>query len=416
METSELQDKTKTIRIIIIPSIIALVLAVILFLWQRNFFDFNATVDASMLGTLGDFVGGVIGSIWALVGVILFYLALKEQRRDIATNQRALAKQIEALEIQTKEFSLQKDELIESRKVFIEQSKTLKKQQFESTFFSMLKMYTDNIRILNSRYSNGEDYFIEFVKNLSAKVNITSIPLDNHKESVEAYNELFFDCKDDISHYFRIVYRLVKFIDNSPMAEDDKTLYSKILRSQFSEKELLVLYYNSYTVFGTKFYPLILKYNLLKHLPNDSKIEFKKLICNKVKMDFNRVLLVQEISNYIKLYFKEYKQLMKQEEINEEDFPLERSLKIKDSSMIIQIIADELTEMKISFINIKEDLIKTKYNLDLNEFLEYILHHLYHKFVFSTYNDIEELDFKITENLDSNNVTYLITSNKGVSL
>ena len=131
----ETRQKTHTLKIIIIPSIIALTLAVTLFLWKRNFFDFGSSVDAGMLGTLGDFVGGVIGSIWALVGVILFYLALKEQRSDIATNKKALAKQIEALEIQTNEFRLQKDELIESRKVFIEQSKTLKKQQFESTFF-----------------------------------------------------------------------------------------------------------------------------------------------------------------------------------------------------------------------------------------------------------------------------------------
>ena len=131
METTPKLDNNKTLQIIIIPSVIALVLAVSLFLWGRNFFDFDSTIDDGMLGTLGDFVGGVIGSIWALVGVILFYMALKEQRKDIATNQEALAKQIEALEIQTNEFRLQKDELIESRKVFTEQSKTLKKQQFE---------------------------------------------------------------------------------------------------------------------------------------------------------------------------------------------------------------------------------------------------------------------------------------------
>jgi hypothetical protein len=416
MKTTLDLTKNNTIKIIIIPSIIALILIMILFLWKRNFFDFGSTVDSGMLGTLGDFVGGVLGSIWALVGVILFYLALKEQRRDIATNQNALAKQIEALEIQTNEFSLQKGELIESRKVFIEQSKTLKKQQFETTFFSILNMYSDNIRILNSRYSNGEDYFIEFINNLSSKVILTNIPLDNHNETLETYNQLFFNCKDDISHYFRIVYRIVKFIDNSTMNDDEKSVYTKILRSQFSEKEMLVLYYNSYTVFGTKFHPLILKYNLLKHLPNESKIEFKKLVCSKVKIDFNRLLFIQEFSNYLKSYFKEFKQIMKQEEINEDDFPLERSVKIEDKSMIIHIKADELTEIKISFFNINEDIIKDKYELDLNNFMEYILHHLYHKFIFSTYNDSKELDFNISQNLNFNSVSYLVRSNKNVSL
>jgi hypothetical protein len=260
-EIEQIPEKNNFLKYTITISIIVLVLVFVMFFWNQIFFEFDKPVDSGMLGTLGDFIGGVIGSIWAFMGVILFYYALKEQRKDIKINQKALKEQINALRVQTNEFKLQKDEVIESRKVFVEQSKTLKKQQFESTFFSMLKMYSDNIRILNSRYSNGKDYFIEFIKNLSSQVKITDNPLDNHKETIEIYNEVFFDCKDDISHYFRIVYRLVKFIDNSNMSDDDKKMYSKILRSQFSEKELLILYYNSYTVFGTKIYPIILKYN-----------------------------------------------------------------------------------------------------------------------------------------------------------
>jgi hypothetical protein len=84
--------------------------------------------------------------------------------------------------------------------------------------------------------------------------------------------------------------------------------------------------------------------------------------------------------------------------------------------MIINIKADELTEIKISFFNINEDIIKDKYELDLNNFMEYILHHLYHKFIFSTYNDSKELDFNISQNLNFNSVSYLVRSNKNVSL
>jgi hypothetical protein len=133
-------------------------------------------------------------------------------------------------------------------------------------------------------------------------------------------------------------------------------------------------------------------------------------------MDFNRLLLIEELSDYLKSYFKEFKQLMKQEVINEEDFPFERSIKTEDSAMIIHVVADELTEIKISFLNIEVDIVKAKYDLSLNDFMVYVLHHLYHKFVFATYNDSEELDFKISENLESNNVKYLITSIKGISL
>ena len=124
-------------------SMVLLVLAIpllILFFWQESFYT-DRTIAHEKFGTFGDFFGGVMGSIWALCGVILFYLALKEQRADFANNREALVKQIEALEVQTEEFKLQREELKESRKIFTEQAKTLKLQRFESTFFALIDLH-----------------------------------------------------------------------------------------------------------------------------------------------------------------------------------------------------------------------------------------------------------------------------------
>lgn len=70
-------------------------------------------VGGGIIGQLGDFVGGVSGSLWALAGVALFYLALQEQRKELAlqreefTVNRVLTvvyKQIERLDLILKGF------------------------------------------------------------------------------------------------------------------------------------------------------------------------------------------------------------------------------------------------------------------------------------------------------------------------
>tara|TARA_R110002050_G_scaffold18872_2_gene54731 strand:- start:2015 stop:3268 length:1254 start_codon:yes stop_codon:yes gene_type:complete len=412
---SNLFQEKNAVTIISVISAILLIIPFIFFLWKRVFFDWSQPVDASMLGTLGDFVGGVLGSIWALVGIILFYLALREQRKDIAMNQIALSKQIEALEIQTNEFKLQKEELAQSRNVFIEQSKTLKKQQFETTFFAMIQMYGDNLKILNSKTTGGKDFFISFIDELKNMTNADGTALANHQEVISNYNELFFKYKNDISHYFKIVYRIVKFIDSGTMNDTDKRYYSKVLRSQFAENELLMLYYNSYTIFGTKFYPLILKYNLLKHLPSDSKVEFKMLVMNNAKFDLNRLLFIQEITSYLKNYIKEFKTL-NESEYTEFTPPLNRSLMLNNQSMIIAIKSDDLIEVELSFISINNEKLKEIYKLEIKEFMNYVLHHLNQKFIFSKYIEYEVLNFSIVEKLDSNNVYFTIKSNKEISV
>ncbi len=62
-------------------------------------------------GSIGDFIGGVIGSFWALTGVFLLYLTLKMQKEELV-NQRT--------------------ELQNTREVF-------ETQKFENTFFNLLQ-------------------------------------------------------------------------------------------------------------------------------------------------------------------------------------------------------------------------------------------------------------------------------------
>ncbi|EGR0098062.1 hypothetical protein FR266_22185, partial [Vibrio vulnificus] len=133
--------KEKFIFSIVGLGAVGFVLALPFFLWNDVEFSLSAKLNAEKVAQFGDFIGGVFGSIWALAGIFLFYKALTEQRADFKNNKKALDLQVQALQKQIEEFQLSRDEQVLSRKVYEEQSKTLKTQQFESNFYSLLNVY-----------------------------------------------------------------------------------------------------------------------------------------------------------------------------------------------------------------------------------------------------------------------------------
>ena len=150
-------------------------------------------------------------------------------------------------------------------------------QRLESTYFSLLSLYNKIISDLNLQ-TNKSCYFKELKEQLCSGNLYYSSPEKQHEKVKEKYLDLFYEKKEDLSHYFKLLYRIIKTIDDSEISTNEKFRYIKILRSQLSENEMLILYYNSHTHLGGDLYKLILKYNLLKHLPIVSKLEFKSFI------------------------------------------------------------------------------------------------------------------------------------------
>ena len=87
----------------------------------------------------------------------------------------------------------------------------------------------------------------------------------NH--SIDGYKES--SVPTILDHYFRNLYRIIKFVDESPLLLDihERYQYTSIVRGQLSRYELLWLFYNGLSVYGNdKFKPLIEKYALLKNI------------------------------------------------------------------------------------------------------------------------------------------------------
>jgi hypothetical protein len=292
----------RTSKILIFIGIIICILSLILFLWKDYYFDFSNSINAEKFSFWGTFIGGIVGPLWALAGVILFYVALKDQRKDFKTNRDAFELQIATLKEQIKEFELQRKELEITRKVYVEQSNTLKLQQFESTFFSTLNMFhniidsitytrnltrgianlilkeqtTANLEIIKGRKCFGifYDYFKkEYVKlineyktNNPDKFELT--PTEYLILIKKAYNVFFKSWQSDLGHYFRTIYNLIRFVDNRDIC--NAKYYTDLIRASLSSFEHLLLFYNGISEYGEeRLKPLIIKYSMLDNMPRD---------------------------------------------------------------------------------------------------------------------------------------------------
>lgn len=258
-------------KLLLIFGFTLFVAGIAIFFYKQSV-DFNAQVNSERIAQFGDFIGGAVGSLWSLAGVILFYVALTEQRTDIRTNQETLKTQVTALNKQIEEFELQRKELSETRKIFKEQSETLKIQRFENTFFQLLSLHHELVEKLNFEKPNYGGQILEkravlsaAFKDLENEIKFSNsvqtkkngIPDYELKEpgSIEiakermkkAYRKFYFDdYKQILSHYFRNVYHIFKFIYTSKLIENKKKqFYTSLVRAQLSSDELCLILYNS---------------------------------------------------------------------------------------------------------------------------------------------------------------------------
>ena len=76
-------------------------------------------------------------------------------------------------------------------------------------------------------------------------------------------------------HYFRLLYRILKFVKTSPLITrfEDEYEYTSILRATFSRYELVWLYYNGLTYGKNKLKPLIERYAMLKNIRKDLLVQ-----------------------------------------------------------------------------------------------------------------------------------------------
>ena len=248
--------------------------------WGLSWWLINKNIDCSTeRGTFGDMFGAVnaLFSGLAFAGLIVTLLYQKEE-----------------LKLQREELRETRNELNAQKLEFQEQNKTMKRQRFENTFFNMLSLQQEIIANLSYEYYaspnirphnipeeifykgapkgqlHGRETFEGIYKHAIIEYNgarhadgIIKILKQN---GYIAYPVISVTTRFD--HYFRHLYHIYKFVDTSDLIEDSKRYeYACIIRSQLSDYELVMMFYNCLTANGRdKFKPLIEKYAVFNNL------------------------------------------------------------------------------------------------------------------------------------------------------
>jgi hypothetical protein len=254
---------------------------VILFLLNMSLILVNN--DPNWRGTFGDQFGAVNALFSGLAFAGLIYTIIL-QRRDLELQRNDL-------KLQREELALTRKEMEEQTAEFEKQNETLRIQRFENTFFNMLSQFqevvnslsvTARVNMENVEYV-GRDVFSVLFTNVTVYVDI---PKGDRKQQaffgmghaigklgMEGY--MHSEVPTQFDHYFRLLYRILKFVKTSPLITkfEDEYEYTSILRATLSRYELVWLYYNGLTFGKNKLKPLIERYAMLKNLRKDLLVD-----------------------------------------------------------------------------------------------------------------------------------------------
>ena len=238
---------------ILFVGLAALIFAVVATVLYINQFGSSLSGNHERWAQFGDYIGGVLGAIFAFLGLIALLLTLWVQSHELRVSSEELRKSALALR---------------------DQNESLKQQNFENRFFNMLSLYNEIVNGIDLRTkgevtSSGRDCLKVFYERLKKEFE-SALRGDstNYKEGLLSGYERFYEKHShELGHYFRNIYRILKFIEESDVSR--KKEYSGILRAQLSNPELALLFYNGITERGRKLKSLAEKYALFENLePN----------------------------------------------------------------------------------------------------------------------------------------------------
>lgn len=236
-EKNKNSSKLQNLNLLIWLAIFLLLTA--LFLYFTHFSG-NLSNTQSAWGTFGDYMGGTLNPLFALLSLFAIIYTIR---------------------IQTEELELTRGEMKKSNKSQEEQSLSLKKQNafieqqtFENTFFKLLQYH---------------NVLIEQLNELLEKPEMRDVLLANSEESFQKYN------KGTIKTYFMTLYQILKFVDMQDdkfSKEDlfDPKVYTNIIRSRLDDKVLSLLAINCTNDGFEAYKTLVEKYAFFEHFNADT--------------------------------------------------------------------------------------------------------------------------------------------------
>jgi len=236
---------------------LATVAIVVVVTFYFNNFEGDLSVENSDWGAFGDFIGGTLNPILSFLSLIALLLTIALQQKELVYARKDLYRSKKAQEA--------------TQIILDEQSDTMAKQQFESTFFSLLDQHN---KILENLVTN-----VDFPL-LKGKIFYETSGLPDASYYLKTQQVIF-------GSYFKVLYQLLKFvatncpdskvgntfeiknIEETPVSKSEK-MYSNIIRSFLGLDVTQLLAVNCYCENDKdsywKYKLLIERYALFEHM------------------------------------------------------------------------------------------------------------------------------------------------------
>ncbi|MBU2912704.1 putative phage abortive infection protein [Reichenbachiella agariperforans] len=282
-------------RLLIIVTIVLIISGVSfsIYVALSDFFnDGSGQLDPSLASNYGGFIGGVVGTVFTVVGFFLLYITLLEQRRTFNIQQFE-NKYFEFLKMHRENVQnishrrpdKKVDENVSGQGFFV---------QLRAQYFKIRKQINDannpeidNIMSVSTDVLNDLSFQLlyygvsEGMRNVTEKI-VDSIVgdkiksqkvIDKIREKKAKYNDdhvFYGGHQSRLGLYFKLFYEVVKFVDRQGfLTSKEKEHYIDMLIAQLSvyEQSIICLEALSNLGFGNNNLGLIRKYHLLNGIP-----------------------------------------------------------------------------------------------------------------------------------------------------
>jgi hypothetical protein len=247
---------------------ILIALGVGILVWGVNQFNLFGHVEGRTTeelgvryGQYGEFIGGIVGSLWALAGVLLFFATLLYQK---------------------KEFELQRTELHKTQRIF-------QQQNFSTLFINFLAQHNEivnNLRAsdINQTEWRGSNFFTFFKEKVMSSYigKVRSLPKEQRTESLlQTYFKDYFTYhfrfyESMLNPYLRNLTVLLNMLERFKRdAEEESDYYVLIIRTNLSGTELFLLYHLALFGLQSEFKNAAQPFELFDTLAETDRIEYQ---------------------------------------------------------------------------------------------------------------------------------------------
>lgn len=285
------------VSIVIITGLTALALYIVAF-YNADLLNFSFKVDPEAGSYFGNFVGGLIGTIFTFATILIVWMTYEVQKQELKETKKVLGLQ----QFEATFFELLKTQRVIKKSISFDKRKrfaTLKNDPsplsyiisgdvfFEAAMNDFSNLY--NIDRLDENKWKKHITEDEFLRELATGENEDDYPRERPEDRIKFVYKKYFDRYHNyLGHYFRHTYHILSYLcekleeefsrantfSEKSNAIEKYQFYADILQSQMSSAELFLMFYNGICFHKSK--KLIERFKLLENLSIEDLADYER--------------------------------------------------------------------------------------------------------------------------------------------